>query len=151
MTDTPISRGTPPSDKQLAKQLGPRLEVWKSVVALIKEFEANWRWAHSEATGTWSYRAYLPGDRFFVSLSFTEGGFELSVNVRAEEWDWLPPTNAAENAFLDPLRAKATASGEDPAWLHIPVSSQDELPAIAKLLVARGRRIQAPRAKKRKR
>jgi len=54
-----------------------------------------------------------------------------------------------ERAFLDAVQAKARASGEEPAWVHVQVTEQAHLPALAKLLFARGRRVQAPRKKKR--
>jgi hypothetical protein len=117
---------------------------------MVVEFGAVWRWAHSEATHSWSYRAYLPGDRFFTALSLTETGFELSLNLKAEEWAWVAGTGRAEQEMLDALQAKAEASGEEPAWLHVPVESEGTLGVIAKLLFARGRRVQAPRNKKRR-
>ena len=151
MTDTPAFRGTPPNDKQLAKQLGPRLSLWQAVVAMVQEFEATWRWAHSEATEAWTYRAYLPGNRFFVTLSLTESGFEASFNLKAEEWDAVFIENAEEQAIVDAQRDKALATGEDPAWVHMAIASDADLKALTKLLVARGRRVQPPRKGKRRR
>lgn len=144
------SRGTPPNEKQLKAHLGARRPLWDNVVEMVKEFGATWRWMHSEATGQWSYRAYLPGDRFFVALSLVPEGMELSLNLKTEEWDWVPNAPKEEQEFLDELRTKALATGDDPAWVHVPVTSQATLPAIAKLMFARGRRVQAPRGKKRR-
>ncbi|HEY9721338.1 MAG TPA: DUF3788 family protein [Oscillatoriaceae cyanobacterium] len=148
MTEPTAPRGTPPNQKQLTKSLGPKLAVWDGVVEMGTEFEAKWRWMHSEATGSWSYRAYLPGDRFLMALSPLDDKLELSLNLKAEEWDFIHTPDPAESAFLDALREEALASGKDPAWLHIPLESTAVLPAIAKLLIARGRRVQPPRRKK---
>jgi hypothetical protein len=150
MTDQPTFRGTPPNTKQLKAALGPRLALWEATIAMVVEFGAVWRWAHSEATHSWSYRAYLPGERFFVAISLVGDGFELSLNLKTEEWEWVAGSGKEETEFLDALHAQATASGENPAWLHIPMTTEDRLPAIAKLLFARGRRVQAPRGKKRR-
>ena len=153
MTDTPppaAPRGTPPNRKQLTKHLGPRLALWDAVVAMAPEFGAVWRWAHSEATQAWSYRAYLPGERFFIALSLTETGFETSLNLKPEEWDWVAGAGAAEHELLDGLRDKALASGDNPAWVHVPMVDESSLSALAKLLFARARRVQAPRGKKRR-
>ena len=148
MTDTPAFRGTPPNQKQLAQHLGTGLTLWHSAVTMTKEFGAEWRWAHSEATGGWSYRAYLPGDRFFVSLSLRETGFEASFNMKAAEWELVHPEGEAERETIEAFKARAVASGEDPAWLHVPVATEADLKALSKLLVARGRRVQPPRGKK---
>jgi hypothetical protein len=150
MTDTPAFRGTPPNAKALKQKLGDRLALWEATIAMVIEFGAVWRWAHSEATNSWSYRAYLPGERFFTALSLTEDGFELSVNLKAEEWDWVTGTGRAEQEVLDALHEKAKATGEEPAWLHVPVTEEATLGVITKLLFARGRRVQAPRNKKRR-
>lgn len=150
MTDQPTFRGTPPNTKQLKQQLGEKLALWEATIAMVIEFGAVWRWAHSEATNSWTYRSYLPGERFFASLSLVEGGFELSLNLRDEEWEWVAAAGKDETEYLDALHAQAQATGENPAWLHIPMESEDRLPAIAKLLFARGRRVQAPRGKKRR-
>lgn len=149
MTDTPAYRGTPPSTKELAAQLGPRRALWDALVELVATFDSTWRWMHSEMTNSWSYRAYQPGDRFFVALSPSTDALELSLNMKAEEWDIIHTPDAAEQAFLEGLRDQAIATGKDPAWLHVKVTSQSQLPAIAKLLFARGKRLQAPRSKKR--
>jgi len=80
-----------------------------------------------------------------------EGQFELSLNLKGEEWAWVPNGETEpERAFLEGLEAKARASGEDPAWLHVAVNESGQLPAIAKLLFARARRVQPPRGKKRR-
>jgi hypothetical protein len=149
-TPTTAPRGTPPNRKQLTTHLGSRLALWDAVIAMAPEFGAVWRWAHSEATGSWSYRSYLPGERFFIALSLTDSGFETSLNMKPEEWDWVGGAGATEIDFLEGLRAKALASGDNPAWLHIPMESEASLPALAKLLFARARRVQAPRGKKRR-
>jgi hypothetical protein len=147
MTEAP--RGTPPNTKQLLRALGDHLKRWDAVIAMGREFGATWRWMHSEQTGQWSYRSYLPGDRFFMALSLQEPAFEVSLNLKAEEWELIPGTTAAERAYLDALQEKALASGDEPAWVHALVTEEAQLPAIAKLLFARGRRIQPPRKKKR--
>ncbi len=151
MTETPTPRGTPPSTKELGRSLGPKVALWDGVVEMGKEFGATWRWMHSEATNTWSYRAYLPGDRFFAALSLTPEGLEASLNLKTEEWDYVSGETPEERVLFDDLRARATASGDDPAWLHVPIESSASLSALARLLFARGRRIQAPRSKKRHR
>ena len=152
MSDAAAPRGTPPNDKQIAKQLGPdRLALWESVLAVIKEFGATLRWMHSESTGSWSYRSYLSGDRFFTTLSLTDGGFELSVNLKPEEWEYIGPVGQAARSKLDELQRGALASGDDPAWVHVPVESETDIHVVSQLLLARGRRVQAPRTKKRKR
>lgn len=151
MTDAPTPRGTPPSTKELGRTLGPKIALWDSVVEMGKEFGATWRWMHSEATGAWSYRAYMPGDRFFIALSLVPAGLECSFNLKAEEWDYVSGETAEERALFEDLRAKAEASGDEPAWLHVPIEHQASLPALARLLFARGRRVQAPRTKKRRR
>lgn len=150
MTEPTSPRGTPPNQKQLARDLGPRLALWDGAVEMVKQFGATWRWAHSEATGSWSYRAYLPGDRFFVSLSLPEGRLEASLNLKADEWDAVTGEGADERARLAELQARATDSGEDPAWIHFVLTDEACLPVLAKLLFARARRVQAPRAKKRR-
>lgn len=143
-------RGTPPNRKQLTQALGnTRLALWDAAVAMAPEFGGVWRWAHSEATNAWTYRAYLPGDRFFMALSLVEDGFEASLNLKTEEWDWVGGAGAKEHELLEALRDQAAASGDNPAWLHLPMNDQAALPALAKLLFARGRRVQAPRGKKR--
>jgi hypothetical protein len=147
MTEAP--RGTPPNQKQLQRALGDALALWEAVITMGREFGATWRWMHSEATGQWSYRAYLPGDRFFMSLSLHEPSFEVSLNLKAEEWDLIAGESHAERAYLDALQARARESGDEPAWVHALVTEPGQLPAIAKLLFARGRRVQAPRKKRR--
>lgn len=150
--DGAAPRGTPPNDKQIAKHLGAdRLPLWESVLAVIKEFGATSRWMHSENTGSWSYRSYLSGERFFTTLTLTDAGFELSVNLKPEEWGYIGPVGTAARAKLDALQEQALASGDDPAWVHVPVESETDIHVVSQLLLARGRRVQAPRTKKRKR
>lgn len=151
MTEPTTPRGTPPNTKDLGRTLGPKVALWDGVVEMGKEFGATWRWMHSEATNTWSYRAYLPGDRFFVALSLVPDGLEASLNLKPEEWDYVAGETAEEQALFEELRTRALASGDDPAWLHVPMASSTSLPLLARLLFARGRRIQAPRTKKRRR
>lgn len=148
-TEPPTPRGTPPSTKELGRTLGPKTALWEGVIEMVKEFGATWRWMHSEATNTWSYRAYLPGDRFFAALSLVPEGIEASLNLKPDEWDYVGAETTAEHDLFDALKAKALASGDDPAWLHVPIVDQASLPALARLLFARGRRVQAPRTKKR--
>lgn len=143
-------RGTPPSAKELAKELGPRAPLWDAVVSMVKEFDAIWKWAHSETTWTWGYRAYLPGERFFVGLSMQGDGLEASLNIKTEEWDTIVGDGQAERDALAVLQERALATGEDPAWLHVSLTSDAELPVLAKLLFARGRRVQQPRRSKRR-
>jgi hypothetical protein len=150
MTETPAFRGTPPNQKTLSQRLGSRFFLWEAVIDLGKAFEATWRWAHSEKMGAWSNRAYLPGDRFFMAMSLTQAGFEVSFNLMKDEWDSLYPEGAEEIAFLALLREKALASGEEPAWVHMPLATEADLKALSKLLAARGRRVQLPRGKKNK-
>jgi hypothetical protein len=147
MTEAP--RGTPPNQKQLQRALGGSLKLWDAVIAMGREFGATWRWMHSEATGQWSYRSYLPGERFFMALSLREPSFEVSLNLKAEEWDLIAGESHAERAYLDAIQEKARASGDEPAWVHALVTEEAQLPAVAKLLFARGRRVQPPRKKKR--
>ena len=151
MTETPPLRGTPPSTKDLGRTLGPRIALWEGVVEMGKEFGATWRWMHSEATNTWSYRAYLPGDRFFAALSLVPAGIEASLNLKPDEWAYVGGETAEEHDLFEALKAKADASGDDPAWLHVPIETSASLQALARLLFARGRRVQAPRTKKRRR
>jgi hypothetical protein len=151
MTDQEAARGTPPNQKQLAKDLGDRLSLWDGVVAMGSPFGAIWRWAHSEVTGIWTYRCYLPGDRFFIALSLTGDRLEASLNLKPEEWDDVIGEGAEERARIETLRTTAIATGDDPAWIHVPMVTDAELPLLAKLLFARARRIQAPRSKKRRR
>ena len=148
MTEQAETRGTPPSEKDLGRELGARKALWDAVVTMVKEFGATWKWMHSEALNTWSFRAYQPGDRFFVSLSRVDDGFELSFNMKAEEWDWVAAGTPREQAMHAALREKALASGDEPAWLHVAITEEAQLPAMSQLLFARARRVQAPRGKK---
>jgi hypothetical protein len=146
-TEPTTPRGTPPNQKQLGRDLGARVALWDAVVDMGKEFGAAWRWVHSEATGAWTLRAYLPGDRFFLALSLVDGAIEASLNLKAEEWDYVAGEGPTEGAYLDGLRDQALASGKEPAWLHVPIVDKASLPMLAKLLFARGRRIEQPRSK----
>jgi hypothetical protein len=147
MTETP--RGTPPNEKQLKKHLGERFALWNGAIAMVREFGATWRWVHSETTGQWTYRSYLPGERFFVALSLQGDDLEASLNLKAEEWDAIHGENAGEREQLDALHKKAIESGDDPAWVHAKLAATSDLNVLAKLLFARGRRVQAPRKKRR--
>lgn len=152
MTDSPSTpRGTPPNRKQMTQHLGAAgLALYDAAVNMGTEFGATWRWAHSEATGAWTYRAYMPGERFLMALSLADTGFEASLNLKPEEWEWIHGERTDERAVLDALRDKAIATGDSPAWLHVPMASQLDLSVLAKLLFARGRRVEAPRRKKRR-
>ena len=150
MTEPTTPRGTPPNDKQLAKDLGPRKALWDAIADMVKEFGAIWRWVHSEAQDAWTFRSYLPGERFFCAITMIEGGLEVSLNLKAEEWEAIDGSTAAERETLAALQAKALASGDEPAWLHVPMKSAADLPVLAKVLFARGRRVQPAREKKKK-
>ncbi|MNX68319.1 hypothetical protein D3C86_994900 [compost metagenome] len=140
-------RGNPPKREQLAELLKDHLAQWNEVRETVAEIGATWKWAFSEATNTWTYRSYLPGDRFFASLTLKDEGFEVSTNLKADEWDAVTPTSPEEAALLESLRAKALASGDDPAWLHVAVTGKETLPLLAQILVVRARRPQKPRLK----
>lgn len=140
-------RGNPPNRDQLAERLGERLALWNEVRETVVEIGATWKWAYSDATHTWNYRSYLVGDRFFAAMTLTEGGFEVSLNLKADEWEGITASSPEEEAQLSDLRSKAIAKGEDPAWLHVPVTGSATLALLAKLLVARARRVQKPRLK----
>ncbi len=140
-------RGNPPNRDTLAQRLGERMPLWNEIRETVVEIGAKWQWAYSEATQTWSYRSYQEGDRFFASMSFKDGGFEVSLNLKADEWAGVTPSSPDEAARLEALRAQATAKGEDPAWLHLSIDSAADLPLLAKLLVTRARRVQKPRRK----
>lgn len=137
----------PPAEAEIRRLLGSRFALWKMVVATAPEFGARWRWAFSEATGAWSYRAYLPGERFFVALAHAGDHPEVSFNLKAEEWAWVPPGPPSEEARLDALREKALASGDEPAWVHVEIAGEADLPLLSKLLFARGKRVQPQRRK----
>lgn len=149
MTDpSPVlPKGRPPNREQLAERLGEGLEAWNAIRETVLEFGATWKWVYSEAIGAWSYRSYLAGDRFFAALSLTDGGFEVSLNLKADEWDAVSAESPEQEALLAPLKEKALASGSDPAWVHVPVSDPATLGLLAKLLVVRARRVQKPRLK----
>ncbi len=152
MTDSKPAptRGLPPNRERLAEALGDRLNDWNALRETVIEFGATWKWAHSEATGAWSYRSYLSGDRFFVALSLIDGGFEVSLNLKADEWDAVMPETPEERALFDRLKVAALASGQDPAWIHVPASESAAMSLLAKMLVVRARRVQKPRLKTKK-
>lgn len=140
-----------PTEAALKRELGPRHALWRMVVQTGLEFGARWRWAFSEASGSWTYRAYLPGERFFVALSHAQAPLEVSFNLKAEEWEWVPLGSAAEQDRLAALRAAALASGDEPAWIHFGVEREGDLPLLSKLLFARGKRVQPVRRKQKRR
>lgn len=140
-------KGKPPNREQLAERLGDRLDWWNAIRETVTEIGATWRWVYSDATGAWSYRSYLPGDRFFAALSLTDGAFEVSLNLKADEWEAVSAASPEEQALLERLKASALASGDDPAWLHVPVNAPSDMDLLAKILVARARRVQKPRLK----
>ncbi|MEB3197569.1 MAG: DUF3788 family protein [Candidatus Sericytochromatia bacterium] len=141
----PSGQGQPPQRDQLARQLGPRLALWDEACETVLEIGATWTWAFSESTGVWSYRAYQAGNRFFVAMTLTADAFEVSLNLKSEEWDGILATSPAEQAAFDRLRG--SAQGEEPAWVHVPVREAADLPMLARILVARARRVQNPRLK----
>jgi len=140
------SRGNPPNREQLAERLGDHLDLWNEIRETVIEIGASWKWAWSEATRVWSYRSYQEGDRFFVAMTLTDEGFEVSLNLKTEEWENIVAGSPEERAKLAGLRT--AAQGEEPAWLHVPVREASDLPLLANILVARARRAQKPRLKK---
>lgn len=151
MTEPTSPRGVPPNTKQLGRDLGPRMALWDAIADMVKEFGATWRWVHSEAQDAWTFRSYLPGERFFCALTAKPDLIEVSLNLKTEEWDAVVGGNAAERETLDRLKAIAVATGDEPAWLHVPMKVEGDLPVLAKVLFARGRRVQPPRDKKKRR
>lgn len=149
MTDQPSQppRGNPPHREHLAERLGDRLPLWNEVRETVIEMGASWKWVYSDATHAWSYRSYLSGDRFFAALTLIDGGFEVSLNLKADEWGAIAADSPGESAELARLKEKALESGADPAWIHLPVIDATVLPLLAKLLVARASRVQKPRLK----
>ena len=147
---TTAPKGRPPNRDQLAEILGDRLEGWNALRETVVDMGATWKWVYSDATGTWTYRSYQEGDRFFASLSLNDGGFELSLNLKADEWAAVTPENPAEAALMERLKAQAEASGQDPAWLHVPVTGPEALTLLTQMLVVRARRVQKPRLKAKK-
>lgn len=145
-----LPKGRPPNRDQLAERLGERMAWWDEVRETVLEIGATWKWAYSDATASWNYRSYLPGDRFFVALSLTDGGFEVSLNLKTEEWEALSAESPAEATLLESVKAKAAASGDDPAWVHVPVQNRTALALLAKMLVIRAKRVQKPRLKRQK-
>lgn len=152
MSDTPTSfRGTPPAEKVLKDRLAEKLPYWNSLVETGRELDGIWRWMYSDATNTWSFRSYLPGDRFLMALSLTETGFEASLNLKAAEWEWITAADPDEQAHIDGLQAKAIKSGDEPAWIHVDIDGEAVLPMFAKLIFARSKRVQNTKAKKKRR
>ncbi|HEY9765246.1 MAG TPA: DUF3788 family protein [Chroococcales cyanobacterium] len=143
--------GNPPTQGKLAERLKDHLSLWNDVVLTATDTGATWRWMYSEKIDTWSYRAYLPGDRFFAALSLTDSGFEVSLNLKSEEWDSLYLGTPLMEAKIATLRAKADESGDDPAWIHLSITGRSDLPMIASLFAARARRIQPPKSSRRRR
>lgn len=141
-------RGRPPNREALSEALGERMSAWNAFRETVVDIGATWKWAYSEANGSWSYRSYQPGDRFFAALSLVGGGMELSLNMKADEWAALTPGNPEEAALLERLKTAAMATGQDPAWIHVPLADETALALVAKILVVRARRPQAPRLKK---
>ena len=148
MTEPTTPRGTPPNVKQLARDLGPRLALWDAIAAMVKEFGATWRWVHSEQQNTWTFRSYLPGERFFCAISPVDGGLEVSLNIKAEEWDAIDGSNAAERVTwvksarkVDTLEyvpstaftSSSTVAGSGCSWAVAEVDN----PAKARLTVRR--------------
>lgn len=148
-TQSPF-KGRPPRREQLEEALGERLPLWNTLRETVIEMGATWKWAYSEATGTWSYRSYLEGDRFFVALSLTESGFEASLNLKADEWEAIAVETPREAELMAQLKEAAQASGQEPAWIHVPVSDADVLALVTKIVVVRARRVQKPRLKAKK-
>lgn len=144
------ARGNPPNRERLAEHLGDRLALWNEVRETVVEIGGTWKWAYSEATHTWNYRSYLAGERFFAALTLKDSTFEVSLNLKADEWDGVTASSPDEQRRIEAMRQEAAAKGEDPAWIHMPVTSAADLALLAKILVARARRVQKPRLKKTK-
>lgn len=137
----------PPSPKKLAEHLKNKLPLWNEVCLMATETGTSLRWMYSEKSGKWSYRADQPGNRYFATLSFNDSGFEVSLNLRSEEWDYIYVDNAQMEAKIADLRANAEKSGDDPAWIHLPVNEQADIPLVARLFAARARRLQPIKTK----
>ncbi|GEM_PF-1101140 len=143
-------KGRPPNVDQLEARLGTQMVAWNAIRETVVAIGATWRWVHSDATGSWSYRSYLSGDRFFAALSLTDAGFEVSLNMKAEEWPGITAEGPDESALLERLQSAALATGQDPAWVHVPISDGPALALLTKILVVRARRVQKPRLKHKK-
>lgn len=115
---------------------------------MATETNATWRWMYSEKADKWSYRAYLAGDRLFAILTIQPEGFEVSLNLKPEEWDYIYVDDAEMEAKIAVLKEKALSSGDDPAWIHLPVENKRDIPLVARLFAARARRFQPPKQKK---
>ncbi|HBN08748.1 MAG TPA: hypothetical protein DD435_08900 [Cyanobacteria bacterium UBA8530] len=143
----PAAHGNHPTQRKLAERLQSNLALWNEICLMASEIGATWRWMYSDRTEQWSFRAYLPGDRFFTSLSLTDSDFEVSLNLKFEEWDALYlPTPEMEARLAEP-RAKAAESGE--AWIYLPVKEKSDIPLVASLFAARSRRQQTPKSSRR--
>jgi hypothetical protein len=129
----------------LARMLANSLESWNGVRETVLDLDATWRWAYSDSTGRWNYRAYQEGDRFLVALTPAEGTFEVSLNLRASELDTVEAGTPAEELALGRLREGL--SGQADGWVHVPVASSAELPLVLRLLATRARRVQKPRSR----
>lgn len=140
-------RGNPPNRDQLTERLKDAFPLWNEVRETVVEIGATWKWAFSDTTRTWSYRSYLSGDRFFASLTPTDGAFEVSLNLKADEWAAVKASSPAEQAQLEALRSQAAGEADELAWIHVRVTSASDLPLLAKILVSRARRVQKPRMK----
>ena len=108
----PAPRGTPPKQSELLRSLGDRAVYWNGAVEMGKEFDATWRWVHSEAQGAWTYRSYLAGDRFFMALSLQEGRIEASLNLKAEEWETVHGRDDEEEERADAREEEGRRDGE---------------------------------------
>ncbi|HBN07468.1 MAG TPA: hypothetical protein DD435_02090 [Cyanobacteria bacterium UBA8530] len=143
-------RGNPPNLDQLANLLKDQLPRWNEVRQTAVEIGATWKWVYSESREEWSLRSYLAGDRFFAALTLTDGGFEVSFNLKKDEWEAVKASNPKEEAILSDLRERALESEEDPAWIHMPISNGSALALLTKILVVRAGRVQKPRLKEKK-
>lgn len=139
------SRGNPPNRDTLATMLAGCLEAWQGVRETVLDLDAKWRWAYSDSTGRWNYRAYQEGERFLVALTPAEGAFEVSLNLRASELDAVEAGTPAEEAAL--VRLRESLSGQTDGWVHLPVASPAGLPLVLRLIATRARRVQKPRSR----
>lgn len=138
-------RGNPPNRDMLARMLADSLESWNGVRETVLDLDATWRWAYSDSTGRWNYRAYQDGERFLVALTPAEGAFEVSLNLRASELDTVEAGTPAEELELGRLRE--SLEGQADGWVHMPVASSAGLPLVLRLLATRARRVQKPRSR----
>jgi len=138
-------RGNPPNRDKLSRMLAGCLETWNGVRETVLDLDATWKWAYSEATESWNYRAYQEGERFLVAMTPAEGSFEVSLNLRAGELTSVEAGNPSEALVLDRLREGL--GGHVDGWVHLPVASSAELPLVLRLLATRARRVQKPRSR----